>query len=64
MVRLINHRSSGLQMFFKIDALKNLVIFTEKNLCWSLFLIKLQAFFPHSDWIRRDTDSERYSYSL
>ena len=62
MVRLINHRSSGLQMFFKIDALKNLVIFTEKNLCWSLFLVKLQAFFPHSDWIHRDTDLERYSY--
>ena len=44
----------GLQMFFKVDALKNLVILTEKNLCWSLFLIKLQAFSPHSDWIRRD----------
>ena len=56
MVRLINHRSSGLQMFFNMDALKNLVIFTEKDFFWSLFLIKLQAFFLHSDWIRRDTD--------
>ena len=59
MVRLINHRSSGLQMFFKIDALKNLVIFTGKNLCWSLFLIKLQAFFPQTGYveimIQRDT---------
>ena len=25
------------------DVLKNVVIFTEKHLCWSLFLIKLQA---------------------
>ena len=47
-------------MFFKIDALKNLVIFTGKNFGWSPFLIKLQAFFPHSDWIRKDTDTERY----
>ena len=31
-------------MFFKIIALKNLANFTGKHLCWSLFLIKLQAF--------------------
>ena len=31
------------QMFFKIDALKNLANFTEKFLCCSLFLIKLQG---------------------
>ena len=31
-------------MFFKIGAFKNFVIFTGKRLCWSLFLIKLQAF--------------------
>ena len=37
-------RSSRLQMFFKIDVLKNVPIFTGKYLCWSLFLIKLQAF--------------------
>ena len=30
-------------MFFKIGALKNLAIFKGKHLCWSLFLIKLQA---------------------
>ena len=34
-------RSSRLQMFFKIGVLKNFAIFTEKHLCWSLFLIKL-----------------------
>ena len=31
-------------MFFKIGAFKNFAIFTGKRLCWSLFLIKLQAF--------------------
>ena len=37
-------RSSRSQMFFKIGVLKNFIIFTGKHLCWSLFLIKLQAF--------------------
>ena len=32
-------RSSRSQIFFKIDVLRN---FTGKQLCWSLFLIKLQ----------------------
>ena len=36
-------RSTRLQMFFKIDVLKNFEIFTEKHLCWGVFLIKLQA---------------------
>ena len=31
-------------MFFKISALKNFADFIRKHLCWSLFLIKLQAF--------------------
>ena len=30
-------------MFFKIDVLKYFAIFPGKHLCWSLFLIKLQA---------------------
>ena len=30
--------------FIKKAALKNFAIFTGKQLCWSLFLIKLQAF--------------------
>ena len=30
-------------MFFKLDVLKNFTNFIEKRLCWSLFLIKLQA---------------------
>ena len=36
-------RSSCSQMFFKIGELENFIIFTGKHLCWSLFLIKLQA---------------------
>ena len=40
---LCNVKSSRSQMFFKTDVLKNFAIFTEKHLCWSLFLIKLQA---------------------
>ena len=40
-MRVINKfRSSRLQIFFKIDVFK---IFIGKHLCWSLFLIKLQA---------------------
>ena len=35
-------RSSRSQMFFKIGVLRNFAIFTVKQLCWSLFLIKLQ----------------------
>ena len=31
-------------VFCKKAALKNFTIFTGKHLCWSLFLIKLQAF--------------------
>ena len=30
-------------MFFEIGVLKNFAIFRGKRLCWSLFLIKLQA---------------------
>ena len=31
------------QMFFEIGVLKNFAIFRGKHLCWSVFLIKLQA---------------------
>ena len=31
-------------MFFEIGVLKNFANFAGKNLCWSLFLIKLQAY--------------------
>ena len=39
-------RSSRSQVFIKICNPKNFAIFTRKHLCWSLFLIKLQAFGP------------------
>ena len=35
----LNFKSSRLQMFFKIDVLKNLAMFTGKHLYWSYFLI-------------------------
>ena len=38
------HGNSRSQMFFKIGVFMNFSIFTGKHLCWSLFLIKLQAF--------------------
>ena len=39
-------RCSCSQPFFKIGVLKNFAIFKEKHLCWSLFVIKLQAWRP------------------
>ena len=37
-------RSSRSQMIFKIGVIKTFANFTQKHLCWSLILIKLQAF--------------------
>ena len=37
------YRISRPQMFFGTGAFKNFTIFTGKRLCWSLFLIKIQA---------------------
>ena len=39
----VEHRSSHLQMFFKISVFKNFAIFTARHMYLSLFLIKLQA---------------------
>ena len=39
-------RSSRSQIFFKVIVLKNFAIFTEKHLCWSLFLITDLRCFP------------------
>ena len=41
-----HYRRSCSQMFFKITVLKNFKIFTGKHLCWSLFLIKFQSWWP------------------
>ena len=40
---LLHKKLDYSQMFFKIGVLKNFANFTVKHLCWSLFLIKLQA---------------------
>ena len=40
---IIIFRSSCMQMFFKTGVIRNFSLFTGKHLCWSLFLIKLQA---------------------
>ena len=40
---LTQYRSSRSQMFFKIVLLKSFANFIAKLLCWSLFLIELQA---------------------
>ena len=41
---------SRLQMFFKMGVFKNFANLTGKDLCWSLFLIKLQASRQASLW--------------
>ena len=43
MIKKTFSKAARLQMFFKIGVLKNYAIFTGKHLCWSYFLIKLQA---------------------
>ena len=39
---LLHDKSSRSRMFFKISVFKHFPIFIEKQLCWSLFLMKLQ----------------------
>ena len=41
------------EMFYEKAVLKNFVIFTGKHLCWSLFLLKLQAF---KSLLKRDSN--------
>ena len=43
LVHRVIYSSSPSQIFFKMGFLKNFANFTGKHLCWSLFLIKLQA---------------------
>ena len=46
LLTLETSRSSYSQMFFKIGVFKNFQIFAVKQLCWRLFLMKLQTFRP------------------
>ena len=43
---IIIFRSSRTQMFFKTGVIRNFTIFAWKRLRWSLFLVRLQAFWP------------------
>ena len=47
-------------MFLTIH-LKNFVTVTGKHLCWSLFLIKLQAFWP-ATLLKKNTPTKMFSY--
>ena len=51
---LQKYRSSHSQMYFRIGALKDFAMFTEKHLCWSLYLITVQAWMPVT-LLRRDS---------
>ena len=58
-------RSSRLEMFLKIGVLKNFAIFTGKYLCWSLFLIKLQAWtaLEHLRWLLLKSTTLKNAYN-
>ena len=56
-------RSTRSQMFFKIDVLKDFAIFRGKNLCWSLFLVKLQDFRP-TTLSNRDSNRDVFLWIL
>ena len=56
-------RSSRSEMFFKIDVLKNFVIFTGKHLCWVLFLIKLQVW-RSAPLLKRDSNTVIFLWIL
>ena len=52
-------RRSRLQVFFKIDVLKNSQYSQEKNLCWRLFSKKLQTFRPKT--LLKETLTQMFS---
>ena len=44
------------EVFYKKDVFNNFAIFTGKQLCWSLFLIKLRDFSP-ATLLERDSNA-------
>ena len=50
-------KSSSSHIFFKIYIFKNFSTFTEKHLCWNLFLIKLQTSRPATQVLKRDCNT-------
>ena len=55
----LNFKSSRWQMFFKIDVLEKFAIFAGKYLCWSYFLIKLQAW-KSAILLKRDSNTDAF----
>ena len=51
-----NQQKQPLGVFYKKAVPKNFAIFTGKNLCWSFFLIKWQAFRP-ATLLKRDPNT-------
>ena len=60
---IIVSRCGRSQMFFKISVLKRFANFTGKHLCWSLFLIKLQALRP-ATLLKKDSNTGVYLWNL
>ena len=60
---MLSRISSCTQMSFKIGILKDFAKFTEKNLCWSLFLIKLYICRP-ATLLKRDSSAEVFLWIL
>ena len=56
-------KSSRSQMIFKIGLFKYWANFTAKDLCWSLFLIKLQAF-RTATILKRDSNTVVFLWNL
>ena len=56
------YRSSRSQMFFKIGVLKYFESFTEKYMCWSLFLINLHGCRPAV--LLKETPTQLFSYEI
>ena len=50
-------------MFFKICVLKNFTNFSEKHLCWSLILVKLQTWFA-ATLLKRDSNTFVFLWNL
>ena len=57
------YRSNCWHMFFKICVLKNFTDFTEKHLCWSLILVKLQTWFA-ATLLKRDSNTFVFLWNL
>ena len=57
------NRSSLLQMFLKIGVLKNFANLIGKHRCWSIFLIKLQAWRPPT-LFKKDSNTGVFLWNL